>query len=222
MTAQMGAADQARVRRAGVAALTEERGLTLFDAALAGEHAAVLALDLDRPALRARAAAGTLPPIFAELVRVPTRRGPATGPSLASRLAAAPAEQREALALAAVRAEIATVLGHTSPEAIEPARTFKDLGFDSLAAVELRNRLSTATGWRLAPTMVFDHPSAEDLARQLVSKVEPGGDERATSASREHDSRDAQIDSMDVDELIRESIDSGPRVAVEAGSERRG
>jgi polyketide synthase 12 len=157
MTGSLSAADRARMTRSGMGVLSCERGLELFDACLAGEEALVLAAPLETSSLRVQASMDMLPPIFSGLVRVPRRRTRKLGKgSLAARLAATPEADREQIAVELVLAQVATVLGHASAETIDPQRSFKDLGFDSLAAVELRNRLSVATGLHLPVTIVFD------------------------------------------------------------------
>jgi acyl transferase domain-containing protein/acyl carrier protein len=148
--------------------LSAERGLGLFDAALARPEALIVPAQLDLALLRSRARAGTLPPLFKALVRVPAKAG-GEGGSLARRLAAVPEAEREALALELVRAHVAAVLGHDSAAEVAPEKAFKDLGFDSLAAVELRNRLSADSGVRLNATAVFDYPSPQQLAGHLLA-----------------------------------------------------
>ncbi|MFT3864056.1 MAG: SDR family NAD(P)-dependent oxidoreductase [Solirubrobacterales bacterium] len=167
LTEGLGEADLARMRRSGIRNLSDEAGLGLFDAALRAGAPFALAAALDRPALRAAAGAGALPPVLSGLVRSTGRGHPTATGSLAARLAALPDAEREESVLATVTAEVAAVLGQASAAAIEPDRAFKDLGFDSLAAVELRNRLGAATGLALPATIVFDHPSARGLAGHI-------------------------------------------------------
>ncbi len=173
MTANLSEVDRARIARSGVAELSAAEGIELFDRARAtGESA--LPLRLDPAALRAAARAGTLAPIMAGLVRArPARR--ASSGSLAQRLAGLDGAERDAVVLELVRAEAAAVLGHSSAAALAPERAFKDSGFDSLGAVELRNRLDQITGLRLPSTLVFDHPSPLALAGYLVGRATENG-----------------------------------------------
>ena len=175
MTGSLREADRSRMARTGLGALAVERGLALFDAALARGDAFALAAPLDLAVLRAQARMGVLPSVFGGLVRVPTRRAGERGGSLARRLAGTPEPERDAVVLEVVRDQVAAVLGHTSADAIPEQRAFKDLGFDSLAAVELRNRLNGATGLRLPATLIFDHPTPHALTKYLLGEVSGAG-----------------------------------------------
>jgi acyl carrier protein len=174
MTAHLGEADLERMRRAGMPAIADKQGLELFDSSAAFEPAHLLAAPIERGALAAAARAGVLPPLLSGLVRTRVRRAASAG-TLARRLAALPEAEREDFAVELVRAEAATVLGHSSPQAIDPERAFKELGFDSLAGVELRNRLAQASGLTLPATLVFDQPTVRAVGRYLVERV---GDDR--------------------------------------------
>jgi pimaricinolide synthase PimS1 len=155
-------------QRLAVTPMSPEHGLQLFDAARSLALPLVVPAQLDAGVMRAKAREGTLPALLREMVRVP-RRQRQEGGSLAARLASVPEAQRKGLCLDLVRSHAAAVLGHSSAAEIEPNRAFQDLGFDSLGAVELRNRLSAASGLRLSATLVFDYPSAEALADFLLS-----------------------------------------------------
>ncbi|RSD14001.1 type I polyketide synthase [Amycolatopsis eburnea] len=155
MAAELAAAERRRIERSGLRPIDTETGLALFDAAFAHAEAVLWPVLLDHAGLRAQGE--HLPPILRGLVRVPVRR-------------AASAPRTDNL-LDVVRAEAAAVLGHASAGAVEPGQAFSDLGFDSLTAVELRNRLDTVTGLRLAATVVFDYATPAALAEHLEAEL---------------------------------------------------
>ncbi|WP_143649822.1 type I polyketide synthase, partial [Streptomyces tricolor] len=172
MTSTLDEADRARMARGGMTALSAEEGTALFDRSLRAGRPALAPVRLALPALRAQGSG--LAPVFRALAGRPVRReaaaeGAATG--LAERMAGLGEEERAEALLHTVRAHVAAVLGHAHPDRVETDRAFKDLGFDSLAAIELRNSLSAELGLRLAATLVFDHPSPEALAAHLGTLV---------------------------------------------------
>nr|WP_116210513.1 type I polyketide synthase [Streptomyces olivoreticuli] len=178
MTGQMADTDVERMNRAGVAAFTSEQGLALLDTAGAVDEAVLVPVRLDLPALRAQAASGAVPPLLRGLVRVPARRAaeaaaPA-GPSLAQRLAGLGAAEQAKAVLDLVRTHVATVLGHATPDAVEPGQSLLELGLNSLTAVEIRNRLDQATGLSLPPTLLFDQGTPEAVADHLRSQLTGG------------------------------------------------
>ncbi|MGP3972356.1 SDR family NAD(P)-dependent oxidoreductase, partial [Streptomyces sp. 6N223] len=174
MTSAMDESDRARLGRTGIVPLPSDASLAVLDAALAADRPLSVTARVSLAAVRALAAP---PAMFRALVRVPTRRAraaaAATGDadSWAGRIAALPHEERERTVLDMVRAQVAIVLGHATPESIDPDRAFKALGFDSLTAVELRNRLGSATGLRLPATLIFDYPTLQALTTHLLAEV---------------------------------------------------
>ncbi|HXA54463.1 MAG TPA: SDR family NAD(P)-dependent oxidoreductase, partial [Solirubrobacteraceae bacterium] len=173
MADRMQSVDRARIERSGMRPLSSELGLALFDAGLAADRARVVPAPLDMALLRGRARAGDLPSLLRNLVRAPPRRAGAGRPagSLAARVADLGEGERRRAVLELVRVQAAAVLGHTSPEAIAPDRPFKQLGFDSLAAVEFRNRLGVESGLQLAVSIMFDHPTADELCDYLLARL---------------------------------------------------
>ncbi|TDK87069.1 SDR family NAD(P)-dependent oxidoreductase [Mycobacterium paragordonae] len=171
MTGALGAADLARFARDGIVAMGSEEALELLDTALLVDEPFLLPAHIDLVALRAKFDAGTLPPMFVDLINAPARRqvddslaAAKSKSALLQRLEGLDEEEQHAVLLDLVRSHIATVLGNTTPEAIDPDRAFQELGFDSLTAVEMRNRLKAATGLGLSPTLIFDYPNAAALA----------------------------------------------------------
>ncbi|WP_443065660.1 SDR family NAD(P)-dependent oxidoreductase [Streptomyces sp. NBC_00557] len=187
MAGTLGAADVRRIGRMGLAPLPADEGLALFDAALAADQALLLPTRLDLAGLARR---GTEPPaLLRALARTPVRRaaapaataagsqdaadGDAPTVSFTEQLRQLPAEERERAALDLVRTHTAAVLGHSDPDAVDADRPFKSLGFDSLTAVEMRNRLGTATGLTLRATLIFSYPTPAVLARYLLQQCAP-------------------------------------------------
>nr|WP_051407204.1 type I polyketide synthase [Nocardia sp. CNY236] len=173
MTSALGESDTVRISR-GFLGLSDEQGLALFDAALAQNHATVMAARLDLPALTAQA---YVAPLLQELVVRPRRSAATSGTvsdSVPERLIGlARSEQHEVL-LEMVRAEVALVLGHDGADAIDAHRTFKDMGFDSLTAVEVRNRLNATTGLTLPATLVFEYPTPDVVTTHLLQQLGAG------------------------------------------------
>ncbi|WP_142197382.1 type I polyketide synthase [Streptomyces calvus] len=183
MTGHLDATDLARVRRSGVLPLSAADGMALFDAALTAQRPHLVPVRLDTGRLRAD---GDVPHLLRALYRGPVRRAAAAGPAggtdgLRLRLAGLPADDRLTVLRDLVATHAAAVLGHTEPGRLHAGRAFRDLGFDSLTAVELRNRLNTATGLRLPATLVFDHPTLAELAAHLDGEL--GGDTPAPTTA---------------------------------------
>ncbi|MFE3694560.1 type I polyketide synthase, partial [Streptomyces sp. NPDC059129] len=187
MTGGLTKADLQRIARGGIVAFTPAEGLALFDAAGTLDETVVLPLRLDTAAVRAQAATGGVPALLRGLVRPAARRGTAGrgtdfGPdqagALKQRLGSLNGAQRERVLLDLVRSHASMVLGHSGPAAVEPGRGLLEIGFDSLTAVELRNRLRAATGLQLPATLLFDYPTPAAIAGHLSAEMapEPGSD----------------------------------------------
>nr|QGA89386.1 type I polyketide synthase [Streptomyces conglobatus] len=176
MTGDLDEEDLRRLTRMGLSPLSTDQGLAMFDKACAADEALVAPVRLDTAALRAQAGTVGLPALLRGLVREPVRRSAGAvagtgGSSLRQQLTGlSDAEAHRAL-LDLVRTNAAAVLGHESEGGIESTRAFRELGFDSLTAVELRNRLNAVTGLRLPATMVFDYPTPDALADFLQGEL---------------------------------------------------
>jgi acyl carrier protein len=176
MAGELAEADSRRITR-GVAALSQEEGLALLDTALGLPDPVLLPARLDLGRLRAQAAeSGEVPALLRGLIRQSARRTAGTAEAdpaaaLVRQLAGLAADEQERILLDVVRGQVASVLGYAGAAAVQATAGFRELGFDSLTAVELRNRLNAVTGLRLPATLVFDYPSPAELAGQLRSAL---------------------------------------------------
>jgi acyl transferase domain-containing protein/acyl carrier protein len=184
---ELGEADLKRMARLGMPALSEEEGLRLLDAAMGSDEPVIAPLRLDLAALRART---DEPPALLRMLAPPATRRPAATAApagrelpLAKRLASMAGAEQDRLLVELVCTHVAAVLGYDGVSAVDGGKAFKELGFDSLAAVELRNLLGAATGLTLPATLVFDHPTARAAAAFLKSKL-MGQAESKAAASR--------------------------------------
>ncbi|MFI7158329.1 type I polyketide synthase [Micromonospora chalcea] len=199
MTGHLDSADIRRLDRGGMAALSDAEGLALFDALWRSERATIMPAKI---ATGVAAPGSPVHPLLTNLVRAAGRRAAAgeaaDGQAYAETLRALPDDKRVRALRDLVLAHVAVVLGHGDPAGIEPTRAFRELGFDSLTAVELRNRLGAATGLRLPATLVFDNPTPEALAVHLAGQfapVSPAGEPSA--AGRELDRLEAALVGLD-------------------------
>ncbi len=210
MTGTLSEADMQRIAASGVPPLSVEQGLALFDAATACDESHLVPIG---PTSGARRVRGDVPALLRGLVKsarrsaASTAGGAGTAVMFTRRLREMPEEERLGFVVDLVRTEAAAVLGHASSKAVEAKREFHDLGFDSLTAVELRNRLSTATGLRLSATLVFDYPTPANLADHLVSQLV--GEESAgesPSLLAEIDRLDSTLAASEPDALTRAAV----------------
>ncbi|MGW4772993.1 SDR family NAD(P)-dependent oxidoreductase, partial [Nocardia sp. NPDC004278] len=199
MTGHLGETDVARMSRGGFLAMSDEQALAGWDAVLERDGAHAVIAVVDTAAIRARADAGLLPPLLRELAPATARRPAATSAvvsGLRQRLAGSDADRQRQVVLDTVRTHVAAVLGHAGASAIDPDRAFQDLGLDSLGAVELRNRLKTATGLSLSAAVVFDYPTPQTLATYLADELTGTGRDIAVTAAKAVDDEPIAIVGM--------------------------
>ncbi|MFC0527337.1 type I polyketide synthase [Phytohabitans kaempferiae] len=216
-----GQVDVDRLARSGIVELSTAEGLALFDAALGAAEAVLVPLRVDRAVLRDRT---DLPALLRAVAGAPGRRVVAATaaedpPAFGERLTGMDRPDREKVVLDLVCGQAAAVLGYDDSVAIDPEKTFLDLGLDSLAALELRNRLGTATGLRLPATLIFDYPTAVPLARHLLAELVPdeplpdGSPAAATAQGRADAAEDARmrerVAEMGIDDLLRSVYGEG-------------
>ncbi|WKX70503.1 beta-ketoacyl reductase [Streptomyces sp. XD-27] len=204
-----------RMRRHGINEMAPESALTALQHALDRDETALTVIDMDwrrftlaYTADRPRPLLDGLPEarqVVAE-ARAAAAEEAAGGVALAQQLAGLPDTERERVLLDLVRGAVAAVLGHSGAEAIEAGRAFKELGFDSLTAVELRNRLGAASGLRLPPTLIFDHPTPAAVAAYLRAEVVPDAAATGAPVLEELDRLEAALAASDPDGVARARI----------------
>jgi polyketide synthase 12 len=180
MTGHLDERDRARMCRSGFVPMSSEDGLILFDAALRQARSLVMPAQLDLAAIRSDSAVTGLPSMFRGLLRAARRTAESaaaaeSSSNLRQRLAAMSTSEQERELLDIVRTHAAAVLGHDTVDAVGADQEFKGLGFDSLGAVEFRNRLKSAMGLKLPTNAVFDHPTPTALAQYLTSALGTDG-----------------------------------------------
>ncbi|WP_439145591.1 type I polyketide synthase [Streptomyces canus] len=183
MTGHLTDRDRARITRNGFPALSVQEGLALLDAVLATGGPLLAALRINPTAVRR---AGLVSPMLTDLVGTPHRTTPTgtdagaqsdmdtglvTAEEYAARFAAMTQEEQATSTERLVLDAVATVLGHSTADEVEEERSFRDTGFDSLTAVELRNLLGAMTGLKLPPSLVFDHPNPRALAQHILGEL---------------------------------------------------
>ena len=179
MTSHLSFSDRKRMRRQGIAGFSFRHGLELFDAALRQGVPALVPVRLDLAALEQQAAQGEpVPSILRSLMRSGASQDGAfhavTARSLSDEVAELTEAEREDAVLKVVATEVAAVAGLSDGAAVAPTQVLKDLGFDSLMAVELRRRLSTRSGVKLPATLAFDYPTPRQIARLVLKRLDLG------------------------------------------------
>ncbi|MEU8897603.1 type I polyketide synthase [Nocardia sp. NPDC048505] len=206
MTEHLTAQDRARIHREGFLPIPDEEGLALLDSALTLGQATAVPAKIDVATLRKNI--DDLPATLRAVVRAGRRTadgGSVESSKLVASLIGKSETEQERLILEIIRAHGAAVLGHDSPEAVGVDQPFMDLGFDSLSAVEFRNRLKSSTGAKLPTTVVFDYPTPAALAGYLRQQIAPADDRPARIVAQIDALRgvcaDVELDRSELDDI---------------------
>ncbi|WP_229914570.1 type I polyketide synthase, partial [Streptomyces capitiformicae] len=173
------AADEAvagRMRRLGVKPMQPSRALAVLGQVVAADEGSLTVVEVDWERFLPTFTGSRRNALFDEIPQVQAVRKaePAAGAGsehLRARLSGQSESDQRALLLALVREQAALVLGHASAEMVVPGRAFKDLGFDSLSAVQFRNRVNAVTGLATPSSLVFDYPTPKELAGYLWGEL---------------------------------------------------
>ncbi|MFJ9822703.1 type I polyketide synthase, partial [Streptomyces sp. NPDC101151] len=169
-----------RMRRRGLTAMAPEPAVDALAQAVRRDEPFLAVADIDWQRFVTQFTATRASRLFDELPEAVQNTGSAgdtesraagSGPALAQRLGNLAAGEQERLLVELVRTHAAAVLGHAGTDAVAVSRAFKELGFDSMRVMELRNRLNAATGLRLPTGAVFDHPTVTLMARYLRTEL---------------------------------------------------
>jgi len=207
MTGERAAPEKAHIRRLGADLLGDAEGLALLDTALRRDDPAPLLVPFRASSLAAMARDGSLPEILSGLVPTRPAHGGDTVDSLRRRLSGVAEADRPQAVLDVVREHVAEVLGRDAPAAVEARATFKDLGFDSLSAVELRNGLARATRLQLPATLAFDHPTPEAVAAYLLERLPHGGAAAPPTIERELERLERLVERLAQDRQARAGVE---------------
>ncbi|WP_256250879.1 SDR family NAD(P)-dependent oxidoreductase, partial [Streptomyces sampsonii] len=211
MTSTLSDTDMRRMQSGGLPPLAVDQGLELFDIARGSDESFLVLVGLAAGAMRG-AAPEDLPPLFRSMVRSGRRTAASTdaagaSAALGAKLAGLGAAERVRYVTDLVREQAARVLGHASPKSVDVSQEFRELGVDSLTALELRNHLATATGLRLPATLVFDYPTPTALAEHFVAEL--AGDDavpQGPSLLAELDRFETLLSAGDPDEITRAGL----------------
>ncbi|MEU4933207.1 SDR family NAD(P)-dependent oxidoreductase, partial [Streptomyces yokosukanensis] len=217
------AASAPQLRRQGIEAVRPELMLAVLDRALTGDQSGLTVAHIDwkrfYPAFTSARPSALLQGV-PEVRRIAAAEARArradltTADSLRRRLAGLGEGAQKEILLDLVRAETAVVLGHQDVHAVHPDRAFQELGFDSLTAVELRNKLSAATGLRLPATLLFDHPAPAVLVSHLRDALAPEGGPAVHQAVAEVEKLKAALASVSDDQAVRAQVTAALHVVL--------
>ncbi|MGW2283100.1 type I polyketide synthase, partial [Streptomyces sp. NPDC001770] len=164
-----------RLLRQGMNFLETQRALTALGEVLADDETFIAVADVEWEKFAPVFTAARPRPLLDTIAEAQEDTGPRAVDDqrgeFAARLAGMSEAERRRTVVELVRVQAAAVLGHDSADEIVASRAFRELGFDSLTAVDLRNRLNTAVGVRLPSTVIFDHPSASALADEILTEL---------------------------------------------------
>ncbi|EPD96937.1 hypothetical protein HMPREF1486_00433, partial [Streptomyces sp. HPH0547] len=219
MTGKLGAADFARFARGGLVPMATAEALDLFDAACGRDEAVLVPARFSLAGLQDAGQAVEVPAMLRGLLRGRGRPAAASAEAKAAapadRFVALAGAQRKRALLDLVRSEAALVLAYQGPELVDVEAGFLDLGFDSLSAVELRNRLSRQTGLTLPATVLFDHPTPGALATHLHEVFPSDGERALAPVLTELEKLDANLPDLAADDALRGRLENRLRTLLD-------